>query len=110
MTGHVIDGEGCVLFDRAMELLARRWVGAIVRVLLDRPQRFSEIRRRIPGLTDRMLSQRLKELEAEALVEREVTADVPVRITYALSSAGRDLDHVIEAIERWAHIWMRDAD
>lgn len=104
------DGVGgcCPRYHQAVELIGRRWTGAIVAVLLseDDPRRFSELRAAVPGLSDRVLSQRLRELEAEALVEREVHAGPPVRVDYGLTAKGRDLAPVVEALERWSSRWI----
>lgn len=101
-------GGCCPQYHQAVELIGRRWTGAIVAVLLgeDGPLRFTEIRAAVPGLSDRVLSQRLRELEAEQLVEREVHAGPPVRVAYALTGKGRDLAPVVRALERWGQRWM----
>lgn len=104
------DGAGgcCPRYHRAVELIGRRWTGAIVAIMLaeDASCRFSELRSAVPGLSDRVLSQRLRELEAEHLVEREVHPGPPVRVAYALTTKGRDLAPVVEALERWGQRWM----
>jgi len=93
----------CPVFHRAVELIGRRWNGPIIRALLDGAERFGEIRSRIPGLTDRLLAQRLRELEREGLVERAyATATVP---HYTLTTKGHTLAPVIESIAQWAAAW-----
>jgi DNA-binding HxlR family transcriptional regulator len=96
----------CPTFQRAVELLGRRWNGAIARALLDGPLRFSELRRAIPEISDRALSARLKELEAERIVARRVETRTPVRVSYELTEKGEALERVVEQIEAWAHEWM----
>jgi len=96
----------CPRYHRAVELIGRRWSGAIVRVLLDGPQRFSGILQQVAGLTDRLLSERLKELEAEGVVARRVYPETPVRIEYSLTEKGRDLERVVREIHRWADRWV----
>lgn len=96
----------CPHFHRAVELVGRRWTGAIIRELFQGRSRFSEIRDAIPGLSDRLLSERLKELEAEGVVAREVFAETPVRIEYTLTAKGQDLLAVVEAVEGWADRWL----
>ena len=96
----------CPRYHRAVELIGRRWSGAIVRVLLDGPRRFTEILEQVDGLTDRLLSERLKELEAEGVVARRVYPETPVRIEYALTEKGRDLERVVREIHRWADRWI----
>src|SRR5256885_8082090 len=86
-------GEGeskvCSRFHYAMELIGRRWSGAIISVLLRGPQCFNEMLAAVPGLSDRLLTERLRELEAEGLVERTVLPGPPVRVSYELTESGR---------------------
>ncbi len=96
----------CPRFHHAIELIGRRWSGAILRVLLEGPTRFSEITAAVPGLSDRLLSERLKELEAEGMVRRSVFPETPVRIEYALTEKGRALSDVIHAVATWAERWV----
>ena len=96
----------CPLYHRAVELIGRRWTGAILRAMLCGVNRFSDLTAAIPGLSDRMLSERLKELEAEGIVRRAVIPETPVRITYELTDKGRDLGNVIEAVSAWAERWL----
>ena len=81
-------GSVCPHFHAAIELIGKRWTGAIVCALTERPMRFGELGKAVPGLSDRLLSQRLRELEEEGLVEREVEAGTPVRVTYSLTEIG----------------------
>src|SRR5207237_7182282 len=96
----------CANFHRASELIGRRWSGAIIYVLLKSRCRFATLREAIPDITDRMLSERLQELEEEDIVERTVVPDTPVRVEYALTRKGRALAGPIEAITEWAHKWV----
>lgn len=96
----------CSRFHRASELIGRRWTGAIIFVLLGERRRFAELRQAIPGITDRMLSERLQELEQEGVVARFVVPETPVRVEYALTAKGRALAGPIEAITAWAHDWL----
>ena len=95
----------CPRYQRAVEILGKRWTALIVRTLLPRPRRFSDITTIVAGLSDRLLSERLKELEACAILERRVYADTPVRIEYILTDKGRELEQVVEAIQHWADCW-----
>jgi len=99
--------SGCVCpdFHAAIELIGKRWTGAIVSALSERSMRFGELRKGIPGLSDRLLSQRLRELEEEGLVEREVEAGTPVRVTYSLTPVGDDLGPAIHELKAWAKRW-----
>ena len=99
--------ELCQRFHRASELIGRRWTGAIIFVLLESRCRFATLRAAIPDITDRMLSDRLQELEQEGIVVRTVVPDMPVRVEYALTRKGRALAAAIEAITDWAHRWIR---
>lgn len=95
----------CAQFHRASELIGRRWTGAIIFVLLKSRCRFATLREAIPGVTDRMLSDRLQELEEEGIVERTVIPETPVRVEYALTRKGRALATSIDAIADWAEKW-----
>ena len=98
--------ETCTQFQQAVEFLGRRWVGAIIYVLLDGPSRFNELLARVPNLSDRLLTERLRELESAGVVTREVHPGPPVRVVYELTSAGRALSDVISGLVRWSHDWM----
>jgi DNA-binding HxlR family transcriptional regulator len=95
-------GTVCQHFQRASEILGRRWNPQVISVLLFGPARFGEIRERIPGISDSLLSERLKQLEAEAIVARTVRADRPVLIEYALTESGMALGKAIDALAEWA--------
>ncbi len=97
-------GECCPHLHEAIELVGKRWTGAIVFVLLERgrPMRFSEVGQAVPQLSDRLLSERMKELEARGIVERQVRDESPVRVDYALTSMGRDLEPALRELRRWA--------
>src|SRR3981081_354733 len=92
----------CSQFHQAIERIGRRWSGAIIFVLMRSRARFAEIRDAIPEMTDRMLSERLQELELEGIVERTVVPDTPVRVEYALTKKGHALVPVVDAIVEWA--------
>lgn len=95
----------CPHFHAAIELIGKRWTGAIVCALTEGPQRFGELVKAVPGLSDRLLSRRLRELEEEGLVEREVEAGSPVRVTYSLTRAGAALRPAIIELKAWAREW-----
>ncbi len=96
----------CPRFQYAIELIGRRWLGAVVRVLVGGPARFNEILAAVPGLSDRLLTERLRELEREGLVRRIVSPDRPVRVSYQLTDRGRSLDAIVEQIGTWAERWV----
>ena len=97
----------CSLYHRAVELVGKRWTGAIVMVLIDEgPLRFSEIKQAVPELSDRLLSERMKELEGEGMVERHVIDDTPVRVEYTLTDKGHALEPAVRALKSWAHDWL----
>jgi DNA-binding HxlR family transcriptional regulator len=96
----------CARFHRASELIGRRWTGAIIFVLLKTRCRFATLRAAIPDITDRMLSERLQELEQEGIVDRTVVPEIPVRVEYALTKKGRALADAIDAIAGWAEKWI----
>jgi DNA-binding HxlR family transcriptional regulator len=99
--------ELCATFHRAAELIGRRWTGAIIFVLLKSRCRYATLRDAIPDITDRMLSERLQELEAEGIIDRTVIPDTPVRVEYSLTKKGRALAKTFDAIADWAHAWAR---
>ena len=96
----------CHRFHKASELIGRRWTGAIIFVMIGRRCRFATLREAIPDITDRMLSERLQELEHEGIVERLVVPAAPVRVEYILTKKGRALGRTIGAITEWAHTWI----
>jgi DNA-binding HxlR family transcriptional regulator len=98
----------CSRFHRASELIGRRWTGAIIFVLLGSRCRFAVLRDTIPDITDRMLTERLQELEQEGIVERTVIPVTPVRVEYALTKKGHALAAAIDAIAEWAHEWLEE--
>ena len=99
--------EGCCsAYHRAVELIGKRWTGAIVFVLLDGPLRFSEVKVLVPDLSDRLLSERMKELEAEGIVERRVIDEMPVRVEYGLTVKGRALEPAVRSLKVWARSWL----
>ena len=100
----------CARFHRASELIGRRWTGAIIFMLLKSRCRFAALRHAIPDLTDRMLSERLQELEQEGIVERTVIPETPVRVEYALTKKGRALGTAVDAIAQWSHKWISEEE
>ena len=104
--GVVVHGELCPRFHRAVELIGRRWTGAIIQVLLPQPRRFNELLGAIPGISDRLLTERLRELEAEGIIRRDVLPGAPVRVTYQLTDCGRELREPLAAIGHWAERWI----
>src|SRR6187397_3069337 len=93
----------CTKFHLASELIGRRWNGAIIFLLLKQTCRFATLRDGIPDITDRMLSERLQELEQEGVVDRVVVPDTPVRVEYSLTKKGKGLTVAFDAIAEWAH-------
>jgi DNA-binding HxlR family transcriptional regulator len=96
----------CASYQQAIELLGRRWTGEIVRALLAGKTRFREFTATIPGLSDRLCSERLKDLEAEGIVQRCVSPETPVRVDYRLTAKGEALADVVEAVSAWANRWV----
>jgi len=97
----------CPFYHEAVELVGRRWTGAILRVLMDGPLRFSEVAQAVPELSDRLLSERMKELESRGIVARTVKPGPPLRVEYELSIMGRELEPALSELERWARRWLR---
>jgi DNA-binding HxlR family transcriptional regulator len=104
------DGDApacCPLYHEAVELIGRRWTGAIVEVLMQAgAMRFSEIAHAVPQLSDRLLSERMKELEARGVVERTVHPGPPVRVEYALTTMGQSLEPALSELKAWARQWL----
>jgi DNA-binding HxlR family transcriptional regulator len=100
----------CPRYHLAVELIGRRWAGAIIRGLLHGPARYNELRATIPDISDRMLSERLRELESASIITRTVFPESPVRVEYELSAKGRALEDAIVAIEKWSSRWISDTD
>ena len=99
-------GGCCPFYHEAVELVGKRWTGAILRVLMDGPLRFSEIAQAVPELSDRLLSERMKELERRGIVERTVHAGPPLRVEYSLSQMGHELEPALSELQRWAERWL----
>ncbi|MEO6239118.1 MAG: helix-turn-helix domain-containing protein [Vicinamibacterales bacterium] len=96
----------CARFHRAVELIGGRWTGAVIQLLLNGRLRFAELRSSIPEISDRMLSERLRELESEGIVARRVVPETPVRVEYELTEKGRALEQALSAVGRWAERWV----
>jgi len=94
----------CPRLAKAMELIGKRWTALIIYQLLDGPQRFNAIESALP-ISGRLLSERLKELEKEEIVERKMYSEVPIRVEYSLTEKGRSLEGAVREIEQWAQNW-----
>ena len=106
MASQVCPSSFCPVYHQAVELIGRRWTGAILRSMLAGSTRFSDITASIPSLSDRLLSERLKELEQHGIVSRTVIPQTPVRIEYRLTDKGEALSGVVEAISDWGEQWL----
>jgi len=98
----------CPKFESAFEILGKRWTGLIIRVLMNGPARFKNISKIIPNLSDRLLSERFKELEEAEIVRRNVYPETPVRIEYELTEKGRSLKPMMDECEKWAEKWIKE--
>jgi DNA-binding HxlR family transcriptional regulator len=96
------------MYHEAVELVGKRWTGAILVVLLDGPLRYSEVGQAVPQLSDRLLSERMKELETRGLVVRTVRSGPPIRVEYALTDMGQELEPALAALKRWGQRWLRE--
>jgi DNA-binding HxlR family transcriptional regulator len=110
MQGQWADLGFCPNYHRAVELIGKRWTGVILRAMLGGATRFSDITARVDGLSDRLLSERLKELEGEGIVTRTVIPETPVRIEYRLTDKGMALEKVARAVAEWAEDWLREPE
>ncbi|KKX53598.1 MULTISPECIES: helix-turn-helix domain-containing protein [Brevibacillus] len=98
--------QTCPKYEGAINILGKRWTGLIINVLLRGAVRFKDIREMVPHMSDKMLSERLKELEEQGILERKVYPEIPVRIEYELTDKGKDLRPVIDSIHEWGQKWM----
>ncbi|MCI1693113.1 winged helix-turn-helix transcriptional regulator [Aneurinibacillus aneurinilyticus] len=96
----------CPRFEAAFELLGKRWTGLIIQSMIDGPKRFCEVKELIPNMSDRMLTERFKELERAGIVNRHVYPETPVRIEYELTDKGKALQPTMEQVQRWAESWI----
>ena len=97
----------CPYLHQAVELIGKRWSGAIIVVLIEGgAMRFSAIAQAIPQLSDRLLSERMKELEARGIVERRVRSDAPGKVEYALTEMGQELAPTLQQLKGWSHRWL----
>lgn len=95
----------CPKFEKAMSILGQRWTGLIIHQLLNGPQRFCTVESSMP-ISARVLSERLKDLEQEGIVKREVYPETPVRIEYSLTEKGLALEPLMSEIKNWAETWI----
>lgn len=98
--------EFCPEYHQAVELIGRRWMGAILFALIEKPRRFNELQGMIPGLSHRLLAERLRELEGKGIVVRKVITTSPIKVEYELTEAGLDLQEAVEAIMNWGIKWL----
>ncbi|APB38189.1 MAG: helix-turn-helix domain-containing protein [Heyndrickxia faecalis] len=96
----------CPRFEKAFQLLGKRWVGVIIRVLSNGPMRFNEMAELIPHISQKVLSERLKELEDQDILVREVYPESPVRIEYRLTEKGEAIKPVLDEVQNWADKWV----
>lgn len=99
----------CAVYHQAIELIGKRWTGAILSILMRGPVRFHSLVSAVPGMSERLCSDRLRELEAAGLVSRRVLPGPPVGVEYTLTEAGRDLNDALGALGKWAHRWLAPA-
>ncbi len=103
-SSHVVNT--CPRYEHAAQLLGKRWTGLLLDALMNGPRRFCELTSLVEGLSDRVLSDRLRELEVEGVVQRVVYPNIPVRVEYQLTEKGYALKPVIDAIHTWANTWV----
>lgn len=101
MTNHPM----CPKFEMAFELLGKKWTGLIINTLLNGPKRFKDMTEIIPNMSDRILAERFKELEAAGILDRHVFPDIPVRIEYELTEKGKSLQPVMNEVQQWGNDW-----
>ena len=89
-----------------LSVLGGKWTPQVLWELRDETLRFGELQRRIPGITKKMLSQRLQELEEDGVVHREAYAEVPPRVEYSLTDFGKTLRPVLDAMCEWGNDYL----
>src|SRR5688572_9572232 len=109
-TAHSVADESCreglcPKYQKAMALLGKRWTGLVLRVLVDGPSLVGDFLARIDGISDPILSDRLKELECQGLVQRRVLPETPVRVEYALTKKAEGLRDILLLLHKWAETW-----
>ncbi|MGG4490530.1 winged helix-turn-helix transcriptional regulator [Metabacillus idriensis] len=92
----------CPKMEKAFGFLGKRWTGLIIHVMLDGPKRFKDLTDTIPSISQKMLVERLKELESAGIVQRVVIPDTPVKVTYQLTEMGHSLEKVMIEVKEWA--------
>lgn len=95
----------CKKFEAANQILGKRWIGLIINQLMDQPKRFNTLENEI-NLSGKVLSERLKYLETEGIVKRNVYPEIPVRIEYTLTEKGRSLKPIMDEIGKWSQTWI----
>lgn len=108
MTPMGLKPQLCARFHHAVELIGGRWTGAVIHLLMNGRMRFAQLRDAIPDISDRMLSERLRVLESEGIVERIVVPETPVRVEYELTDKGHALESALASVGKWAERWVSD--
>jgi DNA-binding HxlR family transcriptional regulator len=104
---HIAPAPVCGRYHAAADLICKRWSVSLVAVLVEHPTvRFNQLRDAVPGITPKLLAERLRELEAAGIVKRRVTSSTPVLVEYVLTEKGEALREVVEALHRWADSWI----
>jgi DNA-binding HxlR family transcriptional regulator len=106
---HLINDDECHRFQSSVELIGKRWSSAIMLAIARGAHRFTEIIAAVPGLSDRLLAQRVKELESAGMLERQVIASTPVQVRYRLTARGADLLASLQPLMLWAQRWEPEA-
>ncbi len=101
-----LNTQMCPRYEKAMSILGKRWTGLIIRAMMDGPLRFNELLKMVKPVSDRLLTERLRELSDEGLVIRTVYPESPVRIEYSLTAKGQSMKQVSDAIQKWAEEWV----
>jgi len=100
----------CPKFEQTFTILGKKWTGLIIDVLLEGPRRFKDLSEAIPGVSDRVLVERLKELENENIVTRDLDETCDIRSGYCLTEKGKALENVMKEVQNWADVWACDEE
>ena len=92
--------NGCPV-EATLELIGGKWKGVILYLLMEKTHRFGELKKKMPGITQRMLTKQLRELEADGIIHRKVYAEVPPKVEYSLTDVGESLRDVMMLMRDW---------
>ena len=100
-----MSNELCPKVESSLNMLGKKWVGLIIYTLMSGPKKFSDMEKFIPGLSSRLLNERLKELEKLGVIKKTIYSESAIRIEYEITRKGLDLESTFKNIGEWADKW-----